>query len=196
MFNRKIEITKETESILFVNAVIENLRYGIISLDMMQNYEINNCYNDYYDEHTFYFFHMQSVLTAQGNIYIVLINDYYDYRRVSRARAIRVRDAFGIDLARYPLVGNKKFRNSNAHFDERYYLHTGVGDMNLLKSDTPADERRLILETPHLRTLDIENWLYYSYDRRGKQIVLDLRELRNEMYDMLTALCTSNIRER
>ena len=195
MFNRKIEISKETESILFVNAVIENLRYGIISLDMMQNYEINNCYNDYYDEHTFYFFHMQSVLTAQGNIYNVLFNDYYDYRRVSRERVIRVRDAFGIDFARYPLVGNKKFRNSNAHFDERYYLHTGVGDMNLLKSDTPADERRLILETPHLRTLDIENWLYYSYDRRGKQIVLDLRELRNEMYDMLTALCTSNIRE-
>lgn len=195
MFNRKIEITKENESILFVNAVIENLRYGIISLDMMQNYEINNCYNDYYDEHTFYFFHVQSVLTAQGNIYNVLFNDYYDYRRVSRERVIRVRDAFGIDLTRYPLVGNKKFRNSNAHFDERYYLHTGVGDMNLLKSDTPADERRLILGTPHLRTLDVKNWLYYSYDRRGKQIVLDLRELRNEMYDMLTALCTSNIRE-
>ena len=194
MFNRKIEITEDNESILFVNAVIENLRYGIISLDMMQNYNINNCYNDYYDEHTFYFFHMQSILTAQGNIYNVLFNDYYDRRQVSRERVRKVRDAFGIDLARYPLVGNKKFRNSNAHFDERYYQHNGVGDMNLLKSDTPTDERRLILETPHLRTLDIENWLYYSYDRRGKQIVLDLRELRNEMYDMLTALCAANIR--
>lgn len=196
MFNRKIEITEDNESILFVNAVIENLRYGIISLDLMQNYNIDNCNNGYYDEHTFYFFHMQSVLTAQGNIYNVLFNDYYNYRQVSRERVRKVRDAFGIDLARYPLVGNKKFRNSNAHFDERYYQYNGVGDMNLLESDTPADERRLILGTPHLRTLDVENWLYYSYDRRGKQIVLDLRELRNEMYDMLTALCTSNIRER
>ena len=194
MFNRKIEITKENESILFVNAVIENLRYGIISLDMMQNYEINNCYNDYYDEHTFYFFHMQSVLTAQGNIYNVLFNDYFGYRRVAQERVKKVRDAFGIDLSKYPLVGNKKFRNSNAHFDERYYAYNGVGDMNLLKSDTPADERRLILETSHLRTLDVENWLYYSYDGKGKQIVLDLRRLRGEMYDMLTALCTSNIR--
>lgn len=196
MFNRKIEITKENESILFVNAVIENLRYGIISLDMMQNYKSGNCYNGaYYDEHTFYFFHMQSVLTAQGNIYNVLFNEYYDYRRVSRERVRKVRDTFGIDLIMYPLVGNKKFRNSSAHFDERYYQYNGIGDMNLLRADTPADERRLILETPHLRTLDVENWLYYSYDRRGKQIVLDLRELRNEMYDMLTALCTSNIRE-
>lgn len=195
MFNRKIEITEDNESILFVNAVIENLRYGIISLDMMQNYKDGNCYNDYYDEHTFYFFHMQSILTAQGNIYNVLFNDFYDHRQVSRERVRKVRDAFGIDLTRYPLVGNKKFRNSNAHFDERYYQYNGVGDMNLLKPDTPADERRSILETPHLRTLDIENWLYYSYNRRGKQIVLDLRELRNEMYNMLTALCTSNIRE-
>ena len=195
MFNRKIEITKDNESILFVNAVIENLRYGIISLDMMQNYEIKNCYNDYYDEHTFYFFHMQSILTAQGNIYNVLFNDYFGYRRVAQERVKKVRDAFGIDLSKYPLVGNKKFRNSNAHFDERYYAYNGVGDMNLLKSDTPADERRLILETPHLRTLDVENWLYYSYDGKGKQIVLDLRRLRGEMYDMLIALCTSNIRE-
>ena len=195
MFNRKIEITKDNESILFVNAVIENLRYGIISLDMMQNYEIKNCYNDYYDEHTFYFFHMQSILTAQGNIYNVLFNDYFGYRRVAQERVKKVRDAFGIDLSKYSLVGNKKFRNSNAHFDERYYAYNGVGDMNLLKSDTPADERRLILETPHLRTLDVENWLYYSYDGKGKQIVLDLRRLRGEMYDMLIALCTSNIRE-
>ncbi len=195
MFNRKIEITKDNESILFVNAVIENLRYGIISLDMMQNYEINNYYNDYYDEHTFYFFHMQSILTAQGNIYNVLFNDYFGYRRVAQERVKKVRDAFGIDLSKYSLVGNKKFRNSNAHFDERYYAYNGVGDMNLLKSDTPADERRLILETPHLRTLDVENWLYYSYDGKGKKIVLDLRRLRGEMYDMLIALCTSNIRE-
>ena len=43
MFNRRIEITEDNESILFLNAVIENLRYGIISLDMMQNYKIGNC---------------------------------------------------------------------------------------------------------------------------------------------------------
>ena len=92
MFNRKIEITEDNESILFVNAVIENLRYGIISLDMMQRYEIGKCYNDYYDEHTFYFFHMQSVLAAQGNIYNVLFNDFYDHKQVSRERVRKVRD--------------------------------------------------------------------------------------------------------
>lgn len=193
MFNRKIEITKENESILFVNAVIENLRYGIISLDMMLN-RSDDFYSDYYDEHTFYFFHMQSVLSAQGNIYNVLFNDYFGYRRVTEERVKKVRDAFGIDLSRYPLVGNKKFRNSNAHFDERYYQYNGIGDMNILKRETPEDERRSILGTPHLRTIDIENWIYYSYDRRGKRIVLDLRELRDEMFEMLSVLCTSNIR--
>jgi len=192
MFNRKIEITKENESILFINAVIENLRYAIISLDA-----ILNGYDDssnYYDEHTFYFFHMQSVLTAQGNINNVLFNTYPKRKRISCERVRKVRENFGIDLSRYPMVGNKKFRNSNAHFDERYYEFNGIGDMNILRTDTPEEERRLILNTPHLRTIDVSKWIYYSYDARGNQILLNLLELRTEMYEMLAALCTCDIR--
>ncbi len=194
MFNRQIEITRENESILFINAVIENLRYGLISLDMMFNCDEENVYQKYYDLHTFYFFHMQSVLTAQGNIYNVLYSDFFDRKIVSKERVEKVREAFGVDLTRYPLVGNKKFRNTNAHFDERYYQYNGVGDMNLLKLDTPERERNAILNTSHLRTIDIVNWIYYSYDGRGEKISLNLRELRNEMYDMLVALCTNDIR--
>lgn len=194
MFNRQIEITRENESILFINAVIENLRYGLISLDMMFNCDEENVYQKYYDLHTFYFFHMQSVLTAQGNIYNVLYSDFFDRKIVSKERVEKVREAFGVDLTRYPLVGNKKFRNTNAHFDERYYQYNGVGDMNLLKLDTPERERNAILNTSHLRTIDIVNWIYYSYDGRGEKISLNLRELRNEMYDMLDALCTNDIR--
>ena len=194
MFNRQIEITRENESILFINSVIENLRYGLISLDTMFNYDEESVYQKYYDEHTFYFFHMQSVLTAQGNIWNVLYCNYPQKRQISQERVRKVREAFGIDLSRYPLVGNKKFRNTSAHFDERYYQYNGVGDMNLLKSDAPASERNAILNTSHLRTIDIETWIYYSYDGWGRQIRLDLRELRNEMYDMLVALCTNDIR--
>ena len=194
MFNRQIEITRENESILFINSVIENLRYGLISLDTMFNYDEESVYQRYYDEHTFYFFHMQSVLTAQGNIWNVLYCNYPQKRQISRERVRKVREAFGIDLSRYPLVGNKKFRNTSAHFDERYYQYNGVGDMNLLKSDTPASERNAILNTSHLRTIDVENWIYYSYDGRGRKIRLNLKELRNEMYDMLVALCTNDIR--
>ena len=168
MFNRKIEITKENESILFINAVVENLRYAIISLDAIFNGRDE--FGDYYDEHTFYFFHMQSVLTAQGNIYNVLFNDYFGRRQISRERVRKVREDFGIDLKKYPLVGNKKFRNSSAHFDERYYEFNGVGDMNILRADT-------------------------TKDARGNQIVLDLQELRTEMYEMLSVLCTCDIRK-
>ena len=193
MFNRKIEITKENESILFINAVIENLRYAIISLDAIFNGRDE--FGDYYDEHTYYFFHMQSVLTAQGNIYNVLFNDYFGRRQISRERVRKVREDFGIDLKRYPLVGNKKFRNSSAHFDERYYEFNGVGDMNILRADTPEEERKQILDTPHLRTIDIDKWMYYSYDARGNQIVLDLQEFRTEMYEMLSELCLFDIRK-
>ena len=194
MFNRQIEITRENESILFINSVIENLRYSLISLDTMFNYDEESVYQRYYDEHTFYFFHMQSVLTAQGNIWNVLYCNYPQKRQISQERVRKVREAFGIDLSRYPLVGNKKFRNTSAHFDERYYQYNGVGDMNLIKSDTLTSDRNAILNASHLRTLDIENWVYYCCDDRGSQIRLDLRELRNEMYDMLVLLCTNDIR--
>ena len=50
MFNRQIEITRENESILFINAVIENLRYGIISLDrMFSGKTLEDYYNNYYE---------------------------------------------------------------------------------------------------------------------------------------------------
>ena len=195
MFNRKIKISKENQSILFINAVIENLRYGIISLDMMFNCNDNTIRQNYDDEHTFYFFHMQSVLTAQGNIYNVLYNEYYEKKTISQERVNKVREAFGIDLSKYPLVGNKKFRNTNAHFDERYYQNDIIGDMNLLTYDTPRQIKDAILNTPHLRTLDLENWLYYSYDKRRKKCsVLNLKKLRQEMYDMLAELCTYDVR--
>ena len=162
----------------------------------MFNCDEESVYQRYYDEHTFYFFHMQSVLTAQGNIWNVLYCNYPQKRQISQERVRKVREAFGIDLSRYPLVGNKKFRNTSAHFDERYYQYNGVGDMNLIKSDTPTSDRNAILNTSHLRTLDIENWVYYCCDDRGSQIRLDLRELRNEMYDMLVLLCTNDVRAK
>lgn len=67
--------------------------------------------------------------------------------------------------------------------------------MNILRSDTPEGEKKQILETPHLRTIDLDKRIYYSYDAKGKRIVLDLNELRNEMYDMLSELCTNDIRK-
>ena len=68
--------------------------------------------------------------------------------------------------------------------------------MNLLTKNTPRKVRYAILNTrtPHLRTLDIERWLYFTYNRKGNQIVLDLRELRCEMYNMLAELCSCDIR--
>lgn len=50
---------------------------------------------------------MQSILTAQGNIYNVLFNDYFGRKQISEERVKKVRDSFGIDLTKYPLVGNK-----------------------------------------------------------------------------------------
>lgn len=198
MFNRRIAITEKNIDILFANALIENLRYGIISLDMMfRQKHTKELYTEdlYYDEYTFYFFHMQSVLAAQGNIWNVLFNTFFDKRIVSQEHVKKLRDVFDIDPKDYPLVGNKKFRNTNEHFDERYWQYcSGLGDLNILRKDTPHAIRNEILSTKHLRTIDIENWIYITYDRKGKRIELDLQKLRAEMYQMLSKLCSLDIR--
>lgn len=192
MFNRKIEATKENQDILFVNAVIENLRYGLISLDAILNGGITSEY--YNDEYTFYFFHIQSLLTAKGNIYNVLFNNYPKNVAICKQRIQKVRDAFGLDLKQYELIKDNNFRNTNAHFDERYYTLNSVGDLNILKADTPEVLRNKILSEGSLRTLDLANCLYISYDKSGNQIVLNLRDLRSQMYNMLMELCTRDIR--
>ena len=191
MFNYYFEFNEDNRDLLFVNAVLENLKYGIISLDAMF---AGNITRDFYnDRYTFYFFHMQSVLTAQGNIWNVLRNNFYEKNRnISQARILAMREKLGIDINNYPLVGNKKFRNTNEHFDERYFqFQNGIGDYNILSQDTPTDIKNQILRTPHLRTIDIVNWTYITYDEKQNQIVLNLRSLRDEMYDMFFAISSN-----
>ena len=48
MFNCYFELNEENFDILFVNAIIENLKYGIISLDAMFSGNITDEY--YYDD--------------------------------------------------------------------------------------------------------------------------------------------------
>lgn len=196
MFNCYFELNEENFDILFVNAIIENLKYGIISLDAMFLGKITDEY--YYDEHTFYFYHMQSVLTAQGNIWNVLYNDYHKRNRaISEERVKKMRQRLGIDPKDYPLVGNKAFRNTNEHFDERYFSFVKcAGDYNILKKDTPPEIKEAILATKHLRTIDIVNWKYITYTKNQKQISLDLQELRQEMYIMFYNISTCDLMKK
>lgn len=195
MFDEYIEFNEENMDLLFVNGVVENLKYGLISLDTMFRGEVADSF--YHDEYTFFFFHMQSVLTAQGNIWNILFNTYPRNREISMERVEKMRDKLKIDFAKYPLIRNKVFRNTNEHFDERYYhyekISLGIGDYNILRATTPDWIRQEILSTPHLRTIDIQNWQYISYDHKGNRHILDLRELKKEMYSMLVDLSECDV---
>lgn len=190
MYNHYVEITRETEGLLFINAVIENLRYGLISLNAIFRGEIPEDYND---EHTFYFFHVQSLLAAQGNIRNILYGTYFDYRRVSKHRVETIRDSFGIDLNRYHLLKNSNFRNTNMHFDERYYKLRLDGDLNLLRKTD--DNYHVLINATHLRALDLDNMIYISCADKGRKITMDLRALQQEMQDMLNVLSSLDIRQ-
>ncbi len=196
MFNLKIPINESNIEILFANALVENLRYGIITLDAMFDMKFEGKLADifYGDKHTFYFYCMQSVLTAQGNIWNTLFKGCTKSRTISD-RTVTLIKVFNVDIKDYPLLNDKNFRNTNEHFDERYYEHDlVVGDYNIIDSETDENTKNEILSTKHLRTIDIVNWKYISYGKKHEKITLDLKQLRDEMYQLLSNLCNYDVR--
>ena len=187
MFNQYLEMSKENADVIFTNSVIENLKFVIVSLDMIFKGEVNGDY--YFEDYTFYFYHLQNALTSCGNINNVFsdtVKRYRKYESISSTRACRLRHAFNVDITQYRCLFDKRFRNANAHFDERYDLFDGiVGDYNTIGRRTPESIKNEIYKEPHIRTLDTENWIYYTYDSKRKRIALNLKELRNEAYDLL-----------
>ncbi|NLH45179.1 MAG: hypothetical protein GX451_03505, partial [Acholeplasmataceae bacterium] len=120
MFNNYFKSDKNNIEFLFANVTVKNVDFALISLSALLDGE-NIDYNLYNDEHTFCFFHIQSLLTACGNIY----NVFYGFSSKlpshnNMYRTTLLRNTFGINKSRFPLVFQKEVRNTNEHFDERF----------------------------------------------------------------------------
>jgi hypothetical protein len=194
MFNRHFEAGEDSLEFLFVHLTVKNMDFALISLSCIlgpRNFD----YTLYRDEHTFYFFHIQSVLTACGNI----SNVFYGrspqlHNRNNAYRSTHLRNTFNITSSLFPLVFQKEVRNTNEHFDERFdSVRWQIGDYNILDNDTPTDMRETILNQYHLRTFDRTNGCYYTYGRRNHRllpITYNFNELRNELLRMRELITT------
>lgn len=109
-------------------------------------------------------------------------------------KAEHLRKVFNIDLSTYKWLFDKSFRNAGEHADERHALFSGcAGDYNVISKNTPENMRKEILTAPHIRTLDIRNWTYVTYDSKGRQISCDLQQLRAEAYMLLYQISTHSL---
>lgn len=176
---------------MYANIAVQNIYFALISLDYIFDsgkYDIGV----YHDKHTYYFFHIQSILTACGNISNVFYNPGGYNGRQYTERCQRLRTTFNINKNNYPLVFQKEVRNTNEHFDERYEEFGGnLGDYNLLNHDTDPYMRAVIQTNPHLRTLDVENFLYYTYIRKSgrfERFAYDLNVLRRQLEQLRDAI--------
>lgn len=183
MFNQYLEMTEDNYEIIMANAIIENLKFLIISLDIIFNQKTNETF--FYEEYTFYFYHLQNALTSCGNIINVFTPNSRFYKERNE-RALYLQNYFKIDRKKYTCLFDKSFRNANEHFDDRYdYFKGRAGDYSVVGKRTEPTVRDAILNSPHIRTLDTEKWLYITYDKSGNKIVCNLRQLREEAYDLL-----------
>lgn len=180
---------------IYANVVVKNIYFALISLNYIL-YKPDYDIGVYHDEHTYYFFHIQSLLTACGNISNVFYNTGGHGGNTATQRGRRLRNTFNINKSLYPLVFQKEVRNTNAHFDERYEQFGGnIGDYNLLDHNTDLNMRTIIMQNPHLRTYDKESGIYYTYNNKMNPISYDLNQLNCELRTMLSKLTENPIFE-
>ena len=200
MFNRYFEAGEDSVEFLFAHLAVKNIDFAKISLScILEPHCID--YALYQDEHTYFFFHIQSVLTACGNLYNIFYGNgmWMRHHNNDINRPSLLRKTFDINKSKFPLVFDKSVRNTNEHLDERFdEFRWNIGDYNILNRNTPPDMRATILNENHLRTFDRSNNCYYTYIRRdGRFIpkVVDLQELLEQLFRMRTQITTHPIFE-
>lgn len=193
MFNRDFEAVEDNIIFLFAHLTVKNINFALISLKcLLERGDIDQ--DLYLDEYTYYFFHIQSLLTACGNISNVF---YYGFNnRTTRERHLLLQEHIGITRGQFPLIFQKEARNTNEHFDERFDTFRGqLGDYNLLERNTPQYMRDSIMNSLHLRTFDHTAGIYYTYDRQLRPICYKLHELRAQLLGMRERIATRPIFE-
>ena len=189
MFNREFEANI---IFMFVHLSVKNINFALISLRcLLEEREIDK--ELYLDEITYYFFHIQSLLAACGNLSNVFYSNGFN-GRVPSERSQFLRNQFEISKGSFPLVFQKEARNTNEHFDERYDASgSQFGDYNLLDANTTQEMRDSIMNTPHLRTFDRASGTYHTYDRNYQPISYDLHELKVQLSEMRRRIVESPI---
>lgn len=184
MLNRHFDSSNNPDFI-YANAVLQNIDYALISLNYIFNKSEFYSQDIYHNDHTYYFYYIQNILTACGNISNVFYNNSkWDNEDITQ-RCNIIRKKYGISKSQFKLVFFKEVRNTNEHFDERYLeFNNNIGDLNLIYDNTDAYMRNTILTEHHLRTYDVSNHIYYTYNRKQNLIRYDLLELHGELVEM------------
>ena len=184
MLNRHFDSSNNPDFI-YANAVLQNIDYALISLNYIFNKSEFYSQDIYHNDHTYYFYYIQNTLTACGNISNVFYNNSkWDNVDITQ-RCNRIRKKYGISKSQFKLIFFKEVRNTNEHFDERYLeFNNNIGDLNLIYDNTDAYMRNTILTEHHLRTYDVSNHIYYTYNKKQNLIVYDLLELHDELIEM------------
>ena len=201
MFNERIELDDMTEDSLLLATIRMNIEFALVSVRSIIRYTEYDR-TAYGNDYIYHFFHVQSLLTACGNITSAFFTPrpffsinratgHYDSRlyRQNEDAARSFRNRFGVTRERFNLVFRKEMRNTVIHSNERIVEHNGrLGDFNIIDQSTPDTEIWEILHEPHLRTIDLRNMTFYTYDRQRRQIEVNLFELERQLVDLQNAM--------
>lgn len=121
MFNKVTEEIDGRPEFLFAQLAVKNIDFARISLTCVLEPRLID-YTLYQDDHTYIFFHIQSILSACGNLYNIFYGNSFWMRKHPQYsnRPALLRETFCINKKQFPLIFDKAVRNTNEHFDERF----------------------------------------------------------------------------
>ncbi len=198
MYNKWISNTSNNEEFMFANLALKNIEFALISIEHIFNAHFN--YKVYKDDYTYYFYYLQNLLDACGNIADVFNNSnnigvvFKNTLRSPRQRSQNLCKVFGINKKEFPLIFTKEARNTNTHSNERYEENNfNIGDYNIIDEYTPDSIKHAIINTAHLRTYDRSTHTYITRDRYGNTIMFPLKQLQQELMDMKNRIETNEV---
>lgn len=164
------------------------LNYQISSALIATNYLLNIRFDEnmlFDSKYVYYHFYTDHLLFSWGQICSRFIINNFD-KEGERERKQSCSHNFQFDEIKYPILSDKKARNTIEHLDEyNHYLiqkHDGVGGFNLIDSSESIeliDYLRKNRQT-HPYTLDLlKNQLYIQ--RKEGELTIDLIALKNEL---------------
>ena len=103
MLNRHFDSSNNPDFI-YVNAVLQNIDYALISLNYIFNKSEFYSQDIYHNDHAYYFYYIQNTLTACGNISNVFYNNSkWDNVDITQ-RCNRIRKKYGISESQFKLI--------------------------------------------------------------------------------------------
>ncbi len=176
------ETPYEAEAAYYLDFQIKS---ALASLDYLLSYHGDFAWENRYQYYHYYCDHLLFSMGQIANRFTPSGGDNEEKKRHKE----RNRESFQFSQEQFPILSNKRARNTIEHIDERNILviqkHNGVGGFNMIDDDVDEELATFLLNNKetHIYTLDLESGQLLIRDK-DEDLVVNFEKLRAELLSL------------